>query len=255
MASAGDVERVAKHFESLGCDVRRVEEGEEAGQGVAARTWDPLGFPVEFFFDMQPAERLLQRCDLYRGAEPMRLDHANLFVPDVVEAYEHYRRLGFRCSEYIATDLDDRLVAAWMFRKPSVHDVAFTTGVGPRLHHFALTAQDPATILRFCDRLAGARRDTSIERGPGRHGVSNAFFVYLRDPDGHRIELFTGDYYTGDPDFEPIRWSVSDPRRRTFWGHAVPDSWYDEGTVCAAGDGRQVALSSAVLDERLVEAE
>ena len=43
-----------------------------------------------------------------------------------------------------------------------------------------------------------------IERGPGRHGVSNAFFVYLRDPDGHRIELYACDYYTGDPDLKPL---------------------------------------------------
>ena len=76
-----------------------------------------------------------------------------------------------------------------------------------------------------------------IERGPGRHGVSNAFFVYLRDPDGHRIELYTGDYYTGDPDHEPIRWSASDARRRTFWGHHVPDSWYEEGSLVRKPDG------------------
>ena len=60
----------------------------------------------------------------------------------------------------------------------------------------------------------------AIERGPGRHGVSNAFFVYLRDPDGHRIELYACDYYTGDPDHKPLRWSVSDPRCRSFWGAA-----------------------------------
>ena len=89
---------------------------------------------------------------------------------------------------------------------------------------------------------AGSERSPSntsaIERGPGRHGVSNAFFVYLRDPDGHRVELYTGDYYTGDPDHRPIRWSASDPRRRTFWGHHVPDSWYEEGSLVRAPDGK-----------------
>ena len=44
----------------------------------------------------------------------------------------------------------------------------------------------------------------NMERGPGRHGISNAFFLYIRDPDGHRIELFTSDYLTVDPDLEPI---------------------------------------------------
>ena len=89
-----------------------------------------------------------------------------------------------------------------MLRKPTVHDVALTAGTGPRLHHFAYWVVDPAGVLRACDQLAGGCHTDVIERGPGRHGVSNAFFVYLRDPDGHRIELYSCDYYTGDPDHE-----------------------------------------------------
>ena len=38
-----------------------------------------------------------------------------------------------------------------------------------------------AGVLRACDKLAAAGHSEAIERGPGRHGVSNAFFVYLRD--------------------------------------------------------------------------
>jgi hypothetical protein len=146
-------------------------------------------------------------------------------------------------------------VAVWLYRKPTVHDVALTTGRGPRMHHYAFTTAETAAITGLCDILAGAHREAAIERGPGRHGVSNAFFVYLRDPDGHRIELYTGDYYTGDPDHEPIRWSASDARRRTFWGHHIPDSWYEEGSLVRGPDGGPVALAEPVLDERLVAAE
>ena len=56
-------------------------------------------------------------------------------------------------------------------------------------------------------------------------------FVYLRDPDGNRIELYAGDYLTADPDAEPIRWSLEDPRRQTFWGHFAPDSWFQEAAL------------------------
>jgi catechol 2,3-dioxygenase len=70
-----------------------------------------------------------------------------------------------------------------------------------------------------------------MERGPGRHGLANAFFLYVRDPDGHRIELYASDYLTVDPDFEPIRWSLRDPRRQTLWGTAAPKSWFEEGSV------------------------
>ena len=37
------------------------------------------------------------------------------------------------------------------------------------------------------------------------HDVSNAFYVYLRDPDGHRLKIYTSDYYTGDPDHPVLR--------------------------------------------------
>ena len=46
----------------------------------------------------------------------------------------------------------------------------------------------PATSL---SRLGFAG---NIEYGPGRHGPGHALFVYLRDPDGHRIELFNTHY-------------------------------------------------------------
>ena len=69
-----------------------------------------------------------------------------------------------------------------------------------------------------------------MERGPGRHGIANAFFLYIRDPDGHRIELFTSDYLTVDTDHEPIRWTLDDPQRQTLWGHPAPKSWFEEGS-------------------------
>jgi hypothetical protein len=76
--------------------------------------------------------------------------------------------------------------------------------------------------------------------------------LHLRDPNGHRIELYEGDYYTGDPDHEPIRWSASDPRRRSLWGHHVSDRWYEEGTLVARiDDGGAMALADPIVDERV----
>ena len=74
----------------------------------------------------------------------------------------------------------------------------------------------------------------NMERGPGRHGISNAFFLYIRDPNGHRIELFTSDYLTVDPDLEPPRWSLTDPQHQTLWGHPAPKSWFEEGSEFSA---------------------
>ncbi len=213
---------------------RWVHPDEEPGQGRALRLQDPGGLPLEFYARMDPAERMLQRFDLHRGAQVMRFDHFNCQVPDVNSAYEWYAtQLGFGCSEYTAGHADD-LWAVWLQRKGNVHDLALMTGIGPRVHHLGFWVADTLSVLRACDVLAGAGWVESIERGPGRHGISNAFFLYLRDPDGNRIELYANDYQVVDPDWEPIRWELDDPRRATFWGHAAPASWFDDAALCAS---------------------
>jgi catechol 2,3-dioxygenase len=233
--TAGDLDLAEAFYAALGSRTTRVPAGVTPGVGEAVRAQDPLGFTVELFFDADYVERLQQRYDLRRGAEIARLDHFNIVVPDVRAGYEYYRSLGFGLSETIEDE--QTLYAAWMFRKQTVHDVALTGGDGPRVHHLGFFAHEAHQVLRICDILGSLRLQGRIERGPGRHGVSNAFYVYLRDPDGHRVEIYTSDYFTGDPDHPVLRWSVRDPRRRDFWGHAVIPSWYTEATAVLDLDG------------------
>ena len=166
----------------------------------------------------------------------------------VQAAYEYYAWLGFGLSETIEDA--QTLYAAWMFRKQTVHDVAFTGGAGPRLHHLGFFAPRVAPGAAHLRHPRLAARGGHIERGPGRHGVSNAFYVYLRDPDGHRVEIYTSDYYTGDPDHPVLRWDVSDPRRRSFYGHAVVPSWYAEASTVLDLDGlpRPVSDQHQILE-------
>ena len=226
---------------------------EEAGHGRALRVQDPAGLPLEFFHRIEPVERLLQRYDLYRGACVMRLDHFNCQVSDVALAARWYQReLGFGCSEYTESAGDPpQLWAIWLRRKQNVHDIALMTGIGPRLHHAAFWVQDQLSVLRACDILAAARMTDRIERGPGRHGLSNAFFLYLRDPDNNRIELYTGDYLIADPDWQPIRWRLDDPQRATLWGHAAPASWFEDAArVESIVDGSFVETRPPQLADR-----
>jgi catechol 2,3-dioxygenase len=59
--------------------------------------------------------------------------------------------------------------------------------------------------------------------------------------------LYTSDYITVDPDFEPIRWSRDDPRRQTLWGAKTPRSWFEEGSrVEAFAGGWEVQEKSAL---------
>ena len=253
VAAPDDLERLHRSCTQRGLPVRWIEAGGEEGQGRALRVQDPAGLPVEFYHEMEPVERRLQRFDLYRGTHVMRIDHVNAQVPDVQAAYDWYvDAWGFHCSEYTVTDdVPPRLWAAWLHRKQNVHDIALMNGVGPRVHHAGFWVPDALAVLRACDILAGAGRQSAIERGPGRHGLSNALFVYLRDSDRNRIELYASDYLIADPDWQPIRWSINDPRRATFWGHVPPASWFDEvSQVESVLDGSLVESSPPLLRDR-----
>jgi 3,4-dihydroxyphenylacetate 2,3-dioxygenase len=255
--SEDDLDLAAAHFAGEGLTTRWIQAVADPGMGRSLRAWDPFGYPLEFFHSIEQFDTQHQRFDLHRGAPLLRFDHLNLHSPRVEAAFRFWLDLGFRCSEYISTDDpdDERITGAWMLRKPTVHDVALTAGTGPRLHHFAYWVAEPGGVMRACDQLAGGHHTDVIERGPGRHGVSNAFFVYLRDPDGHRIELYSCDYYTGDPDHKPLRWSVNDPRCRSFYGTRAPNSWYEESSLLLGPDGEPVATEAANVDERAQHSE
>jgi len=191
VSSPDDLEALARLHAAAGLPLRWMEAGaSERGQGRALRVQDPSGLPVEFFCEIEQRERLLQRFDLYRGAHIMRVDHFNCQVPDVQAANDWWtRQLGFRCSEYTVTDpvpghegAPDRLWAVWLHRKQNVHDLALMNGIGPRLHHVGLWLQDTHSVLRACDILASMGMVAAIERGPGRHGISNAFFCTCATP-------------------------------------------------------------------------
>ena len=199
--------------------------------GRVLRTRDPFGIPLEFYVKMDRLKPIHQRYELYKGVKPLRIDHFNMFSADVDASVAFYNEIGFRLSEYTEDKESGKVWAAWMHRKGGVHDVAFTNGRGPRLHHSAFWVPTPLNIIDLLDLMATTGWVDNIERGPGRHGISNAFFLYVRDPDGHRIEIYCSDYQTVDPDLEPIRWDLKDPQRQTLWGSPAPKSWFEEGSL------------------------
>jgi hypothetical protein len=84
-----------------------------------------------------------------------------------------------------------------------------------------------------------------------RPRLSDAFFLYLRDPDNNRIELYAGDYLITDPDWQPIRWRLDDPQRATYWGHPAPPSWFNEASqVESIVDGSLVETRPPTLQDR-----
>ena len=184
----------------------------------------------------------------------MRLDHVNYLTPEVQACANWYQeQLGFAMSEYTVSEEGghDRLWGAWLRLKQTSHDLAMSNGAGPRLHHAAFVAESQASIVRMADILAAHGLVHHIERGPGRHGTTNAFFLYLRDPDGNRLELFTGDYLIADPDWQPLRWDLNDPRRATFWGAQAPSRWFNEAmTVYDWKTGQPAPVTAPIFSDR-----
>ena len=110
-------------------------------------------------------------------------------------------------------------------------NMAFANGRGPRPVAFRVPI--PLNIIDLPALMAATGYVATIERGPGRHGISNAFFLNVLDRDGHRIELNGSNCQTVDPDHQPIHWDLKDRQRQALWGAPAPRSWFENGSTFA----------------------
>jgi catechol 2,3-dioxygenase len=111
-----DLDALDELFTRLGVKKRWVAPNEERGQGRALRIQDPGGLPVEFFFEMEKAERMLQKFHLQGNVKVKRIDHANCAIINIDELYGWYsNHLGFRTSEYTINGYgeEEHVWAAW----------------------------------------------------------------------------------------------------------------------------------------------
>jgi catechol 2,3-dioxygenase len=222
-----DLDRAAAYFKSIDHPTQWVEVPH---QGRTLHVTDAAGAPLELCAVMDIVQGNVDKFDRYRGGSPMRLDHFQLATHDVETATRFYLAIGFRMSEYTAADGTEELWGTWLHRKGNPHDIVYTNGRGPRLHHFAFAVPEVRDVIHACDVAGSLGFGQHLERGPGRHGISNALFVYFRDPDGHRVELFNAHYQAIDINDPPLRWDLSNTRRSQLWGLPAPAAWFFEGT-------------------------
>ena len=233
--SEEDLEKAKFHFDKAGLPARWAEQPHQAR---TLQVNDVLGAPLEFCATMERKPRLVVSFDHHHGAVPQRIDHFQLLVPDVQRELEFYMALGFRLSEYIAPDGSEDPVFVFLQRKGNPHDIVFAPGAGPRLHHAAFSIPESTLFFTVCDLAATMGFADNIEFGPGRHGPGHALFVYMRDPDGHRIELFNTHYQCMDIDDEPVRWDASYAARRN-WQLPARERWYSEASRFAGIEPRE----------------
>ena len=230
MYSDDDIRRAQEWFEGQGIATAFVNRPD---QGLTLHVTDGVGVPIEFCATMTQVENRMRHFHTHQGGKLVFLDHVQIATHDVQTAYEWYSNIGFRLSEYTATDGTEELWGVWLKRKNNTQDVVYSNGAGPRLHHIAFHTPEIANVIHGADVMASLGLADTMDRAPGRHGIGNAFFVYYRDPDGHRVETFTSHYNVIDCDHQPTRWDLSDTRRSQIWGFPAPRKWFQEATEFA----------------------
>ena len=220
-----DLDLAQRHFERAGFPTGWVDVPH---QGRTLHTRDPAGTPLEFCATMETRPRLFHQVESHRGACVHRLDHVQVVTPEVDASLIFYNEMGFRLSEYVVSD--DAIFMVFLQRKGNPHDIVFAEGPGPRLHHVAFTVPDTQSLMLTADLFVRAGQSAQVEFGPARHfSPGLARFLYLRDPDGHRVELFPTHYQTIDIEDEPLRWEAPDFQIGGW--QTPPPGWFKDASA------------------------
>jgi catechol 2,3-dioxygenase len=105
-------------------------------------------------------------------------------------------------------------------------------------------------MIKACDVAGSLGYGDCVEFGPGRHSLGHSYYVYLLDPDGHRLELLPPPIYYGDADDGPIVHDLSGGKRPTESSGGCPRVYTGSGTrppfEGVAGHGLVVRGAGAV---------
>jgi catechol 2,3-dioxygenase len=242
-ASEDALQGVVRRLAASGCGKGWIDG--DLGHGRAYRFVTPDGHPMEVLWEVEyyqapPEKRSLlrnrpQKRPL-RGIPVRRLDHVNLMARSVGPVREFLQEsLGFRLREQKIGE-GGAEVGAWLSVSPLVHEVAVmrdATGAAGRFHHLAYWYGYPQHLTDAADVCVDY--GIKIETGPGKHGTTQAMFIYVFEPGGTRVELF-GDagYLIFDPEWKTVVWDVaneSDLEKSSIWfGGRLPETFYTYGT-------------------------
>ncbi|MER1986474.1 MAG: catechol 2,3-dioxygenase [Solibacillus sp.] len=240
------LERRAAEIEKTGYGIGWIDG--DVGHGRAYQFHTPDGHKVEILWDVEYYEApedqktpLLNRPQRRpnRGVPVRRLDHVNILSKETDKNMEFLQdALGFKVRERIVAE-DESSIAAWLSVSNLVHDIAIMgdgLGESGRLHHICYWYGYPQHLSDVADLLIESGYE--IEAGPGKHGVTQAAFLYVMEPGGNRVELF-GDpgYQIFDPAWKTIEWRGKDLEKAIIWhGSNLPQEFFKYGTPVRTGE-------------------
>lgn len=237
-----DLDKARAYFDARGMPARFVEVPH---QGRTLHVSDPEGVPLEFVARMPVQPRLHDQYQLHKGAAALRLDHFQILAPDVAAASGFYTEIGFRVSDWVVDRPEDETpLGVFLYRKSNPHDVVFLTRPGPVMHHFGYVVAEAGVMFRALDTAHNLGFGNCLERGPGRHGQGHVLYTYLRDPDGHRVEILPAAIQMGDIEDEPLKWHRDN---RHAWDLPAPRSWLYEASRFKDVPVREGAMGHGLL--------
>jgi catechol 2,3-dioxygenase len=222
-----DLDLAKAYFDALG---ETSEWSSRSGQERTLSVRHSSGIQFELVARMATMPRLYDDYEAHKGAKAQRLNHIQVVVPDVGSASDKFLDMGFRASEMIVQTETNQRLTMFLHRKNDPHDLVIASGAGPRVHHYAYVTSDMQAMIRACDIAGRMGIGQDVERGPGRHGPGSGFFVYFRDPDGHRLELILPPIQYMDVEEKTRVWNSVDKHMIVPWGGAAPKRWLEEAT-------------------------
>lgn len=235
-ASPGALDDAVTRLEAAG-----VGEGwydEAVGHGRAFRYRGPGGHLHEVFWEVErfvppagmesPFPNRPQRY-VPRGAAVRCIDHVTVTTSDPDRDASWYRdTLGQRYMEY--TTIPDRPDFP-VFCMSSVcersHDLGLVwdpIGDRGRINHLAYFVESREELLRVADVFLN--QDVAIEFGPGKHGMGEQDYLYVREPSGMRLEINAGGYRNYEPDWETVRYEPQQGSNVFYKNGVLPPSMF-----------------------------
>jgi catechol 2,3-dioxygenase len=217
-----ELERAKHTFEQHGLPCRWADE---PFQDRTLHTVDVVGTPLEIVASMTRQPRRDMQVQTHKGAASRRFDHHQITVPDVHRAAVFYASLGFRIADYMT--VGEHPVGVFLHVKNTPYDVVFLERDGPAFHHYGYIVPDVQAMLRACDTMGELGWGDNVEFGPGKHSVGHSYYVYLLDPDGHRVELLLSPIVYMDRDDPPAFFDVTTVKSpQVAWGLPPRASWF-----------------------------
>ena len=95
LKNENEIEKAASYFSSINYSYNWVDR---PFQGKTLSISDPHGMPLEFFYEIERLPTIHQKYFLYKGVKPLRVDHFNVFSPNVDKSVDFYNKIGFQKS-------------------------------------------------------------------------------------------------------------------------------------------------------------